>query len=51
VNYVNDIGVSNRGALTTEEFVRKFVNKTTILDWEHACGITLPHPPASQRSE
>jgi cytidylate kinase len=51
VKYVNDIGVLNRGALTTEEFVRKFVNKTTILDWEHTCGITLPQPPALQRSE
>ncbi|HBK09513.1 MAG TPA: hypothetical protein DDZ81_27240, partial [Acetobacteraceae bacterium] len=51
VKYVNDIGILNRGALTTEEFVRKFVNGTTLLDWERACGIKLPHPPPSRRDE
>jgi cytidylate kinase len=51
VKYVNDIGILNRGTLTTEEFVRKFVNKTTLLDWEQACGIKLPNPPHSRRGE
>ncbi len=54
VKYVNDVGILNQGALTTEEFVRKFVNRETILDWEHACGIRLPHAVpdlASHRSE
>jgi cytidylate kinase len=50
VKYVNDIGILNRGALTTEEFVRLFVNRTTLLDWEQACGIKLPHPPPSRRA-
>jgi CMP/dCMP kinase len=51
VKYVNDVGILNQGALTTEEFVRKFVNETTLLDWEHACGIKLPHPPLSRRGQ